>query len=135
MNGVSPPSVTPTHEQIPHVDYHSVRHRLYMSKLPIFLKLSAFLRIRGPQVCNLQAARTVLKEKRQGAKVGVRWDTGEFARAEKLSRQGGIMKEVEIKKRLSMVSRERVGGRQFQSNGQAVKEVVYKFRTVLNNKY
>ena len=101
----------------------------------MFLKLGTFLRARGSQVCNLQTARTVLKEKRQGAKVGVRWDTTECSRAEKPSWQGGIMKKVEIEKRLGMVSRKRVGGRQFQSYGQTVKEVMYKFRTILKKKY
>ena len=53
-----------------------------MYETPASFDRSTYLTIRGARICYFEATNLVLKEKRQGPEVRVRWVTGESARWE-----------------------------------------------------
>lgn len=77
MNCVFPAAIAPPHKQVSHVDYNRPWFRINVYKSPASFDPSTCLTTRGARICYFEATNRVLKEKRQGAEVGVRWITGE----------------------------------------------------------
>lgn len=79
MNRVLPAAVTPPHKQVSHVDYNRPWFRIDVYKAPAPFDPSTCVTTRGARICYFQTTNLVLKEKREGTKVRVRWITGQSA--------------------------------------------------------
>ncbi len=93
MNRIFPAAITPPHKQVPHVDYSRSWFRINMYKAPASFDASTCLTTRGARICYFETTNLVLKEKRQGTEVRVRWITGESAGWEESCGYGRVMNE------------------------------------------
>ncbi len=93
MNRIFLAAITPLHKQVPHVDYDRPWYRINMYELPASFDASTGFTTRGAHICYFEAASLVLKEKRQGTEVRVRWITGESAGWEESRGYGRVMDE------------------------------------------
>ena len=78
-----------------------------MYESDVFLDRRTCITTRGARICYFEATDRVLKEKRQGTEVRVRWITSESTRRERYPR---IVNEAEIEEGTIVVSAERAFG-------------------------
>jgi len=81
-----------------------------MYKFPASFDASARLTSRGARICEFETANLVLKEKRQGTEVRVRWITGESAGWEESCGYDRVMNETQIEEGTGVVLAKRVFG-------------------------
>lgn len=70
-----------------------------MYEPPVSFDPRTYLATRGARICYFKATNSVLKEKRQGTEVKVRWITSEYARNEGYGR---VVNEAEIEEGTSV---------------------------------
>lgn len=107
MNSVFPAAITPPHKQISNVDYDRPWFWINRYEPPVAFDLRTYLTTRGARICYFEATDRILKEKRQGTEVRVRWITSESARREGYGR---VVNEAEIEEGTSVVLAKRVFG-------------------------
>lgn len=107
MNGVFPAAITPPHKQVSHIDQDCPWLRINVYKPPALFNISTSLATRGAHICYFEASNRVLKEKRQGTEIRVRWIADEFARK---GRYGRVVNKAQIEEGTSVVLAKRVFG-------------------------